>query len=187
LDYDQVLYPEAYTLLVERLQSTGAAIAFASVRNLQVEIYDQFLYPVKEATSSGGDCSLMDLFRANVFPLHSYLIGREQVTLETLSLRTALNCYADYDALLKICAQHRSDFGLIGTTIGDVQHLVDRREATVAKASSSEVVEDDRGTARQAGEHRKRTTFVSDAVLRSMGIPSANRPMTIHDVVERFS
>jgi len=43
LNYDDVLYPEAYELLVDRLVETQAAIAFASVRVMSTDIYGRFI------------------------------------------------------------------------------------------------------------------------------------------------
>ena len=85
LDYDDVLYPEAYELLIERVEKTGCSIAFATVRAMRVELYERFIYLEKDVSEDRFiGSSLVDLFKNNFAPIHSYIIDRSRVSPDVL-------------------------------------------------------------------------------------------------------
>jgi hypothetical protein len=182
IDHDGVLYPDAYALLIERLRQTRAAIAFASVRLLKVQIYEQFLYPTERIAPPVMGKKLMDLFRSKFCPIHACLIDRERVDPGLISFNGGLAADHDYDMLLRICARYLSDFSLINTMIGDA-YVKDDEAAAPIPAFTPEIMK----SARAAIEHRKRTTAVANDVLQSLGIPTSPRLLSIRDVVERYA
>jgi len=117
LDYDDVLYPEAYRLLVGRLRQGDAAIAFARTPVVHTDVHDGFLHARARSTPHLG-YGIIDLFTANFCPLHSYLIDRWRVPAALLRFEPQLTIEEDYAFLLGICAQFPSDFRLIGTDVG---------------------------------------------------------------------
>src|SRR5262245_10648992 len=129
LDYDDVLYPEAYELLVERLRVTEAGIAFAAVRVVEAQIHAHFVEVKKVLTAPFSGESLRDLFRSNFCPIHSYLLDRQQVPAHILRYDETLADEEDYDVLLRICAEVTSDFALIKTQIGDYYYKKDGSNA----------------------------------------------------------
>ena len=187
LDYDDVLYPEAYSLLVAQLQKTGAAIAFASVRVMRLSVYDEFLYTESEAKAPFKGASLLDLFRANFCPLHSYLVDRGKISADTLQFNTSLTVEEDYDVLLRVCAKHNSDFGLIGTSVGDYHYKTDGSNTVPTEGGLSGEALDQYMGVRKAIEETRRTTTVSATVQRTLGIPALDSPVTIRDIIKRFS
>ncbi len=187
LDYDDVLYPEAYQLLAARLKKTGAAIAFADVRVMRLNVYDQFLYAERKVTPPFGGSDLVDLFRGNFCPLHSYLIDHGQVSADTLQFDTSLAMEEDYDVLLRICAKYRSDFGLIGTCIGDYHYKTDGSNTVSTEGGLSGQALARYMKVKTAIEERRRTTNVSTSVQRMLGLPASETPLTIHDVLGGFS
>jgi len=187
LDYDDVIYPDAYTLMIERLHKTRAAIAFASVRVMRLEVYDRFFYPAERVTPPFEGKTLMDLFRNNFCPLHSYLIDREQVDPQLLSFNNKLLMEEDYDVLLRICARYPSDFDLIGTPIGDYYYKTDGSNTVPMNNPMNPRTQKLYKGVRTAIEHRKRITSVSEGVQRSLGIPPTPLPLSIRDVVERYA
>ncbi len=125
LDYDDVLYPEAYEVLVPRLEESGAAIAFATVRVVELNVYHRFFYAARKIIPSYSGSNLLDLFRNNFCPVHSYVIDRMRVPKDILSFDTSLAMEEDYDLLLRICAVLQSDFSLVRTEIGDYFYKTD--------------------------------------------------------------
>lgn len=117
LDYDDVLYPEAYHLLVGRLRDSGAAIAFARTAVVHADVYGSFLHARMQSHPFPGR-TLGDLFRANFCPIHSYAIDRARVPPSTLRLDPVLTLEEDYDLLIRVCALARADFTLINTDVG---------------------------------------------------------------------
>ncbi len=186
LDYDDVLYPEAYELLTSRLQTSGAAIAFASVRVMQLNVYYYFLYGVEELSPFYRGSGLSDLYKSNFCPLHSYLIDRSRADSDTLQFDETMTMQEDYDFLLRFCAVNVSDFAMTDTPIGDYYY----------KSDGSNTVPTTRGLKGEelarfnaivtAMEVRRRTTKVSDAVQRSLGIEEPDESATIRKVMDRL-
>ncbi len=186
LDYDDALYPDAYELLIGRLRKTGAAIAFASVRIMQLQVFDVFFYTVEKVVPPFSGRTLMDLFRNNFCPVHSYVIDRDQVAPDLLSFNANLLMEEDYDVLLRICARYISDFELIGTNIGDYYYKTDGSNTVPTNGVLTPLSRERYKGVRLTIEHRKRITLVSDAVQRTLGLSSTS-PMTVRDVIDRYS
>ena len=185
IDYDDVLYPEAYELLVSRLTQTGAAIAFASVRTMRLHVYDHFLYAESDVEPFIG-LSVLDLFRSNFCPLHSYVMDRQKIPSDLLRFRPSLTMEEDYDVLLRICARVRSDFGLLGTYIGDYNYKTDGSNTVPTDGTPTEQERDHYTEIQSAIEERRRTTIISPAVQRLLGLPESDGPMTIREIIKRF-
>jgi hypothetical protein len=117
LDYDDVLYPEAYQLLVGRLRTTGAGIAFARTPVVRADVHGSFLHARAQSHPFPGR-TLGDLFRSNFCPIHSYVIDRARVLPGALRADPILPFDEDYDLLIRICALVRADFALVDTDIG---------------------------------------------------------------------
>lgn len=182
LDYDDVLFPEAYELLVSKLREQEAAIAFASVQAMGVEVYDQFYYMVGPQVPPYKGKNLTDLFESNFCPIHSYVIDRSQVPSDVLRFDNSLTIEEDYDLLLRICAQCRSDFSLIGTEIGYYLYKTDGSNTVATqggldgeKLALYQVVQ-------EKIRNRKRGTFVSPPVQSRLGLPNPREGFSIHDV-----
>lgn len=173
LDYDDVLYPEAYELLVGRLARTGAAIAFAGLRTVALTVYQRFSQSGAEVTPPFSGAGLADLFRHNFCPLHSYVIDRTRIAPGALSFTPGLSMEEDYDMLLRVCAGHPSDFGLIGIPVGEYYFKTDGSNTVAgglgaaARAHYEQVVV-------PAIEHRRRATLVAPEVQRALGFAEAS-------------
>lgn len=182
LDYDDVLYPEAYSLLTRQLASSGAAIAFAKARVVQVDVYPQFLridHEVKNPFGSGE--TLRDLFDGNFCPIHSFLIDRHQIQAQDLVFDSALTWEEDYDLLLRLCARYRSDFQLIRTPIADYYYKRDGSNSVPVNGlqSAEQIRAYDQIAAMM--EARRRTTLVSADVQAAEGLAPYRPTMTIRD------
>jgi Glycosyl transferase family 2 len=185
LDYDDVLYPEAYKLLVERLKESGAAIAFATVRVMRVEPYEQFLYVADEFVPppfSGSN--VVDLFKQNFCPIHSYVIDRSQIPADVLFDETTFSLEEDYDLLLRICARFRSDFTLVKTQIGDYYYKADGSNTVrlVGGLTGPQLAYYQQFVV-PGIEQRKRTSIVSPVVLQSLGLTDQVGNITIRDII----
>ena len=182
LDYDDVLYPEAYDLLVSKLRERKAAIAFASVQVMRVEVHDHFFYMLGPHVPPYKGKDLTDLFESNFCPIHSYAIDRTLIPGDVLHFDSTLMIEEDYDLLLKICARFASDFSLVGTNVGDYIYKTDGSN-TVATQNGLDgaklaLYRDVQAKIRD----RKRTTLVSAAVQASLGLPNPREGLSILDV-----
>lgn len=184
LDYDDVLYPDAYELLVGRLTRTGAAIAFARVRIVQMDVHAHFLYPMSSPVPPpfNGN-SLIDLFRCNFCPLHSYVIDRSQLSSDAVSFEPTLTLEEDYDLLLRICAQYPSDFALatLNVVVGEYCYKTDGSNFVPICASAPKP--DHYENARLAIERRRQSTAVASEVQQVLGVAD-QRPRTVRQLID---
>jgi hypothetical protein len=182
LDYDDVLYPEAYTLLTERLHLPSVAIAFATVRVVHVDVYPQFLRVAKEVKNPFGPGNrLRDLFDGNFCPIHSFLIDRQKIAKEDLIFDSSLTWEEDYDLLLRLCAKYRSDFNLIGTPVGDYYYKRDGSNSIPINGLQSQAQTEAYDRIITLMEARRRTTTVSAEVQAEQGLTPIQPSMTIRD------
>lgn len=117
LDYDDTLKPEAYALLVGRLEASGAAIAFARTPIVDIEENEGFHYVRGKNYVFEGE-GLADLFEGNFCPIHSYVMDRARIPAGLLRYEEGLIIEEDYELLLRLCAQVVPDFELLHTVIG---------------------------------------------------------------------
>lgn len=185
LDYDDVVYPEAYELMTARLRESDAAIAFAAVRAMILEPYDQFLLTLREHVPPFSGSNLLDLFRSNFCPVHSYLIDRLQVPSDILFFDSQLSIEEDYDLLLRICARFRADFSLIKMQIGDYYYKTDgSNTVAVAGGTSNSRMTYHEQVVIPAIEMRRQTTKVATTVLESLGLRDKSDQMTIRELLQ---
>ena len=117
LDYDDVIYPEGYRMLIGELEASGAAVAFGGV--LSTDVMRQGAVPVvtgKRRVFEGE--GLRRLFLGNFCPLHSFVIDR-LLAGDTLHVDETLAVLEDWELLLRVCATHRSSFRLKDFVVGE--------------------------------------------------------------------
>jgi len=186
LDYDDVLYPEAYVILIERLKATGNAIAFATVRVVNANVFREFIHVAGQRVAPFAGENLRDLFRDNFCPIHSYLIDRSVVSPDILSFDTTIAWEEDYDLLLKICAAYPSDFADVKKTIGDYYFKSDGSNSVPMNEmlSKEKALEYERIQA--FIEVRRRTTLVSPEVQKQLGMRKISHSLTIRELLKRM-
>ncbi|MGY8962455.1 MAG: glycosyltransferase family A protein [Rhodospirillales bacterium] len=187
LDYDDVLYPEAYELLVSRLKESRAAIAFAAVRIMLLNVYERYLYTMEEVVPGFYGAGLIDLFRNNFCPLHSYVLDRDRMTGAPLFFETKMVMQEDYDWLLRVCALYESDFTLVNTRIGDYYYKTDGSNTVPNSGQVEPEAKNAHDALMATVEARRRITILSEAVQRSLGISDPNEMATVRDVIDRVA
>src|SRR5690606_455375 len=118
LDYDDCIYPEAYSLLVAALSASHCAIAFGGIARKDAYVEDGVTI-VRHRQAAWGERNLHDMLHDNCSPIHSYVLDRSRLVTPYPAFDESLSKYEDYDFLLKICMRHASDFQLSGKIIGD--------------------------------------------------------------------
>ncbi len=183
LDYDDVLFPEAYTLLVQRLREREAAVVFAKVLLMRVTVFEDYVYYVGESDEKpfqGRD--LWDLFWANFCPIHSYLIDRSRFPRHQIFFDTQLCIEEDYDLLLRLCALCPSDFGLLDTPVGYYNYKGDGSN-TVAGGQLGPKELEKLSVTRHRIEQRKKTVPVAVEVQRQLGLKNPQPGRVIHEIL----
>ncbi len=183
LDYDDVLFPEAYELLVRQMRYSGAGIVFASVQEMRVNIRGS-LYQVAgtQKPNYHGE-SLFDLFRSNFCPIHSYMIDRRGVPGEIMHFDESLSIEEDYDLLLRICAACRSDFSLLDTKVGYYFFKTDGSNTVAQQTGLTGTRLLQFEMAQLRIKERKLTTIIAPEVCADLGL-TADRPVVIKDLAQ---
>lgn len=184
LDYDDILYPEAYRLLVGRLQATGAAIAFAGILVRRAEVHPHFLHVLAAPQPFHGR-GLGDLLRGNFCPIHSFVLDRSRVAPRELHFEENLTLEEDYDFLLRVCARHRADFGLLGTVIGEYFFKTDESNTLAGRSAPPPALAARAAAARAFIEGRKQLLPLSAEVQADLGLRPPEPGLTIAQFLAR--
>ena len=182
LDYDDVLYPEAYQLLTQNLNQTGAAIAFAGVRVMDVDIHDTWVYSRKMRRAHFTGTGLIDLFRSNFCPIHSYLINRKAIDGSDLWFDEELTIEEDYDLLLRLCSKYIGSFDLLGKQIGD--YIFKSDGSNTIHAARPEQRAFDYDWVRAQIEVTRLITTVAPSIVNRLGLKTQSDSMTVRDVLD---
>ena len=183
LDYDDTLFPEAYQLLVEKIQHSRATVVFASVQLMAIEVYKRFYYSkgvVTPAPFSGT--GLNDLFRHNFCPLHSYLFDRQSILAKDQYIDTSLTIEEDYELLLRICSQYPSDFSLFGTIIGKYYYKSDGSNTVATRELTLESQKKYMNVCAKI-EKQRQTLEISSTCLNTLGVHDIRR-ITIREYLD---
>lgn len=187
LDYDDVLYPEAYQKLVAELERSGAGIAFASVAVRQVTMSHGIpLANSKELTYQDRGKDLVDLFRDNFCPIHSYVIDRRHVHEDGLFYDERLSRLEDYEFLLRVCSKSVSSFSQLSTVIGDYYFKDDGSNTTLVPSSITTERQKEWRWSGDFVERQRQCIAVAPEVANSLGIVGhAAHQQTIRSVLDR--
>ncbi len=182
LDYDDVIYPHGYALLIDKLKKENASIAFGGVYMKHVIQKRDFAITTSKEDKLKKGC-LIDLFAENFCPIHSYLIDREKVESKDLYFDEKLPRLEDYHFLLRFCAKYKSSFSALTQMIGDYYWKDDGSNSTLVPSS------DTRGnrlaweTARKFIEMEKEAILLAPSVLGSLGIRTKSTGVSIADAI----
>lgn len=137
LDYDDVIYPDGYQTLIGSLLATGSTIAFGGVVCKNCQVSDAAIVVRTRERRFKGE-GLMDLFRQNFCPIHSFVVDRSKVAGEDLFFNERLHRAEDYDFLLRLCASYKSDFSRLDTIVGDYYFKDDGSNTTEFAATTED-------------------------------------------------
>jgi hypothetical protein len=182
LDYDDVIYPHGYKLLIDKLSKEGASITFGGIYMKHVIQKRDFAIATSKEKHRKG--ALLDLFIDNFCPLHSYLIDREKVDSADLYFDEKMPRLEDYHFLIRFCAKYQSSFSALAEMIGDYYWKDDGSNSTLVPSSDSE---DNRlawQTARKVIKLEKEAIVLAPGVLNSLGIKTKSPPISVADVVK---
>ncbi|KAB1075344.1 DUF4214 domain-containing protein [Methylobacterium planeticum] len=183
LDYDDVIYPDAYTLVVRELASTGYALAFGGINVKWVDLFDDCGIVLKKHKMFNGS-GIVDLFRENFCPIHSYVLERWRIDAEDLYFDLKFWCLEDYDFLLRLCAKYRASFRHKDTLIGDY-FWKDDGSNTSEVDRAVDAVKAEGWRAARAQIDQRRNLRVSPSVQLSIGISPADPLLTVREVSKR--
>jgi hypothetical protein len=102
LDYDDIVYEEAYTSLIEELKSSGKGVAAGGTRVAEVTWKDGLLEVENYREFPHDGKSKVDLWKGNFLPIHSFVIDRYVVPSECIYTDETLRRLEDHCLLLRL-------------------------------------------------------------------------------------
>jgi len=132
LDYDDVLFPHAYSTLLERLSKTGANATFGRVYSMKMEMPSGRILR-RDKTYTYGQ-SYSDFFTHNHAPLHSFMLDLSKIDLGNLHYYGDMKYMEDYYMTLQIFTEEGSDWESLKDEnfIGDYIHRIGDMSNTLA-------------------------------------------------------
>ena len=118
LDYDDILYPNAFEVLISALKRTSAAIAFGGITSTFYETVGPTPYITHKRREFAGE-SRYELYVRNFCPLHSFVIDTDRCNRAEIRFDETMSALEDYNFLLQFVAKHKADFSQIDTIIGE--------------------------------------------------------------------
>lgn len=171
LDYDDLIYPEAYRLLIGELEATGAAIAFGGILNAYIS--RDGLVPITTAKRRvfQGE-GLAQLLYDNFCPLHSFVIDRHRIAAKDLVVDETLGTLEDYELLLRLVSKYPSSFRLKDKILGEYLFKDDDSNVNpLARAGRSAAAPAAAWVAAEADlTRRKAAMILSPEVQASLGL-----------------
>ncbi|HFS82392.1 MAG TPA: glycosyltransferase [Epsilonproteobacteria bacterium] len=137
LDYDDLLFPDAYSWLVSRLKETGKAVSFGRVYAAAYNSRTGTL--IKRERQFEYGYSYEDFFYDNHAPIHSFMLDLEQINLAQIIYHQDQKYMEDYYLTLQLFKRENCDWESLSCNryIGDYIHSADR-EHTLAIADETE-------------------------------------------------
>jgi glycosyltransferase involved in cell wall biosynthesis len=126
LDYDDVIYHDAYRMLIAQLEQSKAALAVGGCRKAHQRVLEEGGYFIeKKEPYVGSMRSKFDLIADNFIPIHSYVIDRSVIDAADLQFNTRLSCLEDYAFLLTLVVKYRFDFSLLLAPVAEYRLRTD--------------------------------------------------------------
>jgi len=131
LDYDDLLFSDAYALLLQRMRMTGKAVTFGRVYWADYRANAQVLLKRRRTFEYGS--SYDEFVQHNHAPLHSFLLNVEKIDREKIIFFDDQRFMEDYLLTLQIFTRENADWEGLKENIyiGDYVHSLDR-EHTLA-------------------------------------------------------
>jgi glycosyltransferase involved in cell wall biosynthesis len=114
LDDDDIVYPAAYRMLIERLRESGCAIAVGGCQRIQIERRDGRELTLSMSAPFAVHLTRYDLFRRNFIPINSFVLDRERIAASDLYFDESFSIHEDYEFLLRMGAKYEFDFKRLG-------------------------------------------------------------------------
>lgn len=129
LDYDDLLFPQAYRSLLERLKSTGKNATFGRVYATSVDALTGMILK-RDRTYEYG-FSYEEFIRLNHAPLHSFMLNLDKIDLGQLHYHDDMKFMEDYYLTLQLFNRKDTDWISLRQCefIGDYVHRVGGNDA----------------------------------------------------------
>lgn len=132
LDYDDMLFPDAYRVLLQQIKDSGKNATFARVYSTMVDTRTGCVLK-RDKVYDYGD-SYIDFVQHNHAPLHSFLLDLDQCDLEAITYFDDMKYMEDYYLTMQLFTAQGTDWASLRTCgfIGDYIHRIGGDTHTLA-------------------------------------------------------
>lgn len=184
LDYDDVIYPEGYRVLVEELAASGYAVAFGNIKSAVVSVDEDVFFTLTKRSTDFNGTGVRDLLRANFCPIHSFVIDRTKVSDRELFFEPRLSRHEDYDMLIRLCSRYKSSFNKRGEFVGEYYMKDDGSNTILVSSSATPERRAEWAWSDSFLNERRRETLVDPAIQRAAGIEAPDPTLTVARFIE---
>ena len=128
LDYDDVMFHNAYSWLIQRLRHTGKNASFGLIYNTVFNLAEQKIRERQVVYNYGK--SYADFLNLNHTPIHGFLLNMSKINLDQIEYYEDMKYREDYYLTLQIFTEDGTDWKSLQEKnfIGDYYHYEDKRQ-----------------------------------------------------------
>jgi hypothetical protein len=146
LDYDDVVFPEAYRTLVGQLKTSGKAVSFGRVYSVYIDGVSQKICERQKRFVDGR--GYQEFLWNNHAPIHSFVMDMDKLDLSNIKFYDFMKFMEDYYFTLQVFTEDNVDWDSLttGVFIGDYTHWRGLARNTVAvsdEAATAAILSDD--------------------------------------------
>lgn len=131
LDYDDIVYQNAYEVLIKQYEKTNAQFIVGGCRKAHLDMFSgDEIYITKKESFLTKKVKRLDLLVDNYFPIHSYLIDTESIEKEDLYFNESLHVLEDYAFILNTFAKYTIDLTAMDTPVCEYRMRNDETHTT---------------------------------------------------------
>lgn len=126
LDYDDILFPNAYVWLLRRLQKSGKNAAFGLIYTTKFSVKENRIRNRYVVYNYGK--TYADFLERNHTPIHGFMLNLQKVDLQHITYVPGMRYQEDYYLLLQILSAEGADWHSLRLQefIGDYYHYEDK-------------------------------------------------------------
>ena len=178
LDYDDVVYPDCYRILIDELKASGRGVAAGGTQISEVTKDNQGKVAIGAARPFVHDGrSKLDLFKGNFLPIHSFVINRFVVPKESICTEESLKRLEDHCLLVNLALVTEFSFAKMNQPVCEYRVFDGIFSGDRSKFLDSK--DPDIGAWRQSKE------FIANLVARSTA--TVNVAQLKDDILERIN
>ncbi len=168
LDCDDVTTPHGCQVLIQDLIETGTVISFGKVIAAKL-VMDHPLIMTQAREDSFYGRGLIDMFRQNFCPIHSFVLDRSRMAPEALAFDATRWRDEDYDFLIRTCANYPSSFAKKDYIVGFYSMKDDGSNTIMLPSVATEANWAEWRYSADLIARRRAETLVSPRVQRQLG------------------
>lgn len=131
LDYDDIVYQNAYETLIEQQKKTNAQLVVGGCRKAYLDVLiSENIYIIRKTPFLDKKVKRLDLLVDNYFPIHSFLINIENMDKEDLYFNESLHALEDYAFILNIFAKYTIDLTVMDIPVCEYRIRNDETHTT---------------------------------------------------------